>query len=548
MENLVSDIQTVETLLLTLLFVGLILAPFLAVGGIATVMGYGAFRRKGFQSPNAGVAPVPMTEEETLKLRLGWLALIAIIGAVASPFVYLALVFLFTVVVQYVPITIVLIIALLVAAGIILVFMSVFAMLAIWAERRVAGWIQVRRGPNRVGPFGLLQSVVDGIKLLAKEDIVPYVANRFLYEVAPLLVFAGAFIPFVAIPFSQHLVIADMDLGLFYVLAFGALEVVGILMAGWAPNSKWSLYGGMRLAAQMLSYEIPFALSALTAAILVGSLNLTEIIEWQTQGILIWESIDLGSAGYIFGFLSWTVFRSPATFVAFFIFYIASLAETKRAPFDLPEAESELVSGFHTEYTGIRFSYFFLAEYCAMYIVSALAAILFLGGWYFPLPTLDVESPQILAQVQAGLADITYDGFSWESVKLFLKTAFVTGPVVTAQAILNKTSLLAIYSELAGLINLVGKASFLVFVQLWLRWTIPRVRIDQVMHICLKVLLPFSLACLLLAGFQAVISPAPSVDEPEMIPGAVDPQNTAIAPTLDEFEISLEGTETALDS
>jgi NADH:ubiquinone oxidoreductase subunit H len=178
------------------------------------------------------------------------------------------------------------------AAVVVLIWMSLVAMLWIYLERRVAGWIQARHGPNRVGPFGILQSLADGIKLIGKEDIVPAKANRFMYELAPVLVMAGAIIPFAVLPFSRNLVIADMDLGLFYVLAFAALEVVGVLMAGWAPNSKWSLYGGMRLAAQMLSYEIPLGLSILVIVLLSGSLNLTEIVEWQTRGIAFFDGFE----------------------------------------------------------------------------------------------------------------------------------------------------------------------------------------------------------------------------------------------------------------
>ena len=432
----------------------------------------------------------------------------------------------------WVPIHVVFILGLLGAAGLILGWMTLIAMGWIYAERRVAGYIQARYGPNRVGPWGILQSLADGIKLLTKEDIIPAAANRFLYEMAPLLVFAGAFIPFVVLPFSQHLVIADMDLGIFYIMAFGALEVVGILMAGWAPNSKWTLYGGMRLAAQMLSYEIPLGLMVLVIVILSGSLNLGEIIEWQTAGLLMsetwsWEIPFLEWKPL--GFLSWGIFRGgPYTFIAFILFYICALAETKRAPFDLPEAESELVSGFHTEYTGIRFSYFFLSEYCAMYVMSVLGVVLYLGGWFWPLPTWEVTDVGFIDSVSAGLKEkvsfeaISYEGLTLtESVWEFRKAVWVTvtgvlwyGPIESVQAFFEPKTLSFVCSEAFGFINLVGKSFVLLFIMLWVRWTLPRLRIDQVMHLCLKVLLPFGLFLVVLASIQAAFTPTPDAPEP----------------------------------
>lgn len=317
----------------------------------------------------------------------------------------------------------------LVASAVILGVISLAAMILIYAERKVAGHIQSRLGPMRVGWHGILQSIADGLKLLVKEDVVPANAHRFLFSFAPALVLVGALVPFAALPFADVFVVANMDAALFFVLAFAALEVIGVIMAGWASNSKWSLYGGMRLAAQMMSYEIPMGLSALTVVLLAGTLNFNEIAAQQT------------ALPYIF--------ISPWALVAFVIFYVAGLASAKRAPFDLPEAESELVSGFHTEYSGMRFAFFFLAEYAVMVLVSMVASLLFLGGWNFPYPA-------------AG------------------------HPVLGAMQLLMKTSLL-------------------LFVMLWLRWTLPRVRIDQVMYMCLKVLLPFSLVCLIGAAFELVM-------------------------------------------
>lgn len=414
---------------------------------------------------------------------------------------------------EMIPVQFVYIAGLLAASGLIVVWMALTAMGWILYERKIAGWIQVRYGPNRVHPkkgpltllnafmpTGWLQSVADGIKLLGKEDIVPRGANRFLYELAPVLVFAGAFIPYVVIPFSQHAVIADMDIGLFYVLAFGSLEVIGILMAGWAPNSKWSLYGGMRLAAQMLSYEIPLGLSLLTVVILVGSLNLTDIILWQTAGVLIWDDLDGWFIHYVLGFLSWSIFKSPlAAAPAALIFYIAALAETKRAPFDLPEAESELVSGFHTEYTGIRFSYFFLAEYSAMYIMCVLGAIVFLGGWHYPFPAVYyVGDTGIMDAIAQALSIANAEGAGIID-RLWVACSSGFSQLMTWQACK------VIGNEIFGAANLILKAFALLFLMIWIRWTFPRVRIDQVIHICFKVLLPLSLFFAVVASFQAVI-------------------------------------------
>jgi NADH-quinone oxidoreductase subunit H len=347
-------------------------------------------------------------------------------------------------------------------------FITVYALLIIWAERRVAGFIQCRYGPNRVGPFGLLQSIADGVKLLLKEDIIPDRANKFMFAIAPVIVFVGVFIPFVALPFSQNILGASMDLGVFFVVSFMSLEVIGVIMAGWASNSKWSLYGGMRLAAQMMSYEIPLGMCVATVAVFTGSLNMNEIVE--AQGPI------------------WNVFRSPFLFIAFIVFYIAALASAKRAPFDLPEAESELVSGFHTEYSGMRFSFFFLAEYAAMYVLCALGAILFLGGWYGPIPVfwLDLFSGS---------------GTTW-ALSMALPPATVE---MIVKPLLPGNWLNLIVKEIIFATNLLIKSGALLFLMLQIRWTLPRLRIDQVMSLCWKYLLPFMLVCFFGAAAQAVL-------------------------------------------
>jgi NADH-quinone oxidoreductase subunit H len=339
-------------------------------------------------------------------------------------------------------------IGMLLACGALLGYVAVLCLFFVWAERRVAGRIQSRQGPNRVGPQGLLQLVADGIKLLIKEDIVPDTAHPLLFRAAPILVLMGAFAPFVVLPFSENLVVSNMSLGIYYALSFAALEVVGVIMAGWASHNKWSLFGGMRLAAQMMSYEIPMGLAILTVIVATGSLNLSHIVNDQ-QGAWIF---------------SWNVFHGfPWMFVAAFIFYIAGLASSKRTPFDLPEAESELVAGYHTEYSGMRFVIFLMSEYATMYVISTLTAILFLGGWHGPLPRVVAWSGQ------------TY----WQA-----------GPIL---------------ANMIGAANVIGKAFFLMFVMLWLRWTFPRVRIDQIIYICMKVLVPFGIVCLIGAAAWAVI-------------------------------------------
>jgi NADH-quinone oxidoreductase subunit H len=323
------------------------------------------------------------------------------------------------------------------SCALVLVFTSLLAGEIVWLERRVAGRMQARIGPNRVGPQGLLQFLADGVKLLSKEDIVPALADRFTFLMAPVIVYMGAFAAFAVIPFGYGLVPADMNVGLFLVFALGSIEVVGVIMAGWASNSKWAILGSMREVAQMVSYEMPLAISALAIVVLGGTMNLTDLVLQQSGGV--WN---------------WYMFRGPFAFVAFFIFFCAALANLKRAPFDLPEAESELVAGFHTEYSGFRFAVFFLAEYTAMILFSMLTAVLFMGGWDPGFPV-----------------DLTGPGTRW-----------------------------------IGFGVLFAKTFFLLFVMIWLRWTLPRFRIDKVMYLCYKILLPWSVVCVVGAALQVLLA------------------------------------------
>lgn len=313
----------------------------------------------------------------------------------------------------------------------------VFAMLAlavlfmVWLERKVSAHIQDRVGPMVVGGWhGWAQTIADALKLLLKEDIVPESVDRVLFKMAPFVVFLGAFAAFVVLPFGASSYVADLNIGILYVVAVSSLSVIGIIMAGWASNNKYSLYGSMRAAAQVVSYEIPAAIAIMTVIISVGSLSMVDIVREQ-EG---WN---------------WFIWRNPPfLFLAFIVYFIASLAEVNRTPFDLPEAESELVAGYHTEYSGMRFAFFFLAEYANMFLVSSVAVTLFFGGWTLPIAGLE----------------------------------FIPGPVV-----------------------FFVKALILIFIQMWMRWSLPRLRVDQLMYINWKVLLPISFVLILGAGWMAIL-------------------------------------------
>ena len=316
-------------------------------------------------------------------------------------------------------------------------FFGLPAFAFIWAERKVSGRIQDRLGPTHCGGrFGWLQSLADGVKLIQKEDLAPLAADSMLFRVAPYLVVVASIVSFVFLPFSDGWVAVALDVGLFASLAVLSLEVLGIILAGYSSGSKWSLFGGMREAAQMVSYEIPLGLTAVLPVAIAGSMNLNEVCHIQSGG-----------------FWNWLIFANPFSFIAFFVFFTVTLASNKRAPFDLAEAESELVGGFHTEYSGMRWSFFFLAEYGSMFFVSGVGVMLFLGGWWTGLGNFD----QLISQVIGGYP-----------------------------------------SRLFGMLIFLLKSSLLVFVQIWIRWTLPRLRIDQVMTTCLKYLVP--IACFLLLG------------------------------------------------
>ena len=321
----------------------------------------------------------------------------------------------------------------LVALVVLSAFVAPLAGVTSWLERRVWARMQSRVGPNRVGPQGILQWLADGIKNLLKEDLIPTDADAKLFSFAPYVVFMGFLCTFVVIPFG-----ADLNIGILYILAVTSLVVVGILMAGWASNNKWSLLGGMRSAAQIVSYEIPAGLAILTIIFLAGTMSMQGIIKAQGWGP--WD---------------WFLFHNPFTFGAFFLYFTAALAEGNRTPFDIPEAESELVAGYVTEYSGMRFLFFFFAEWGNLYVIGAVATTLFLGGWQVPPLPIFENSPVLLGVAQF--------------VTFFLK------------------------------------AYMWVFVAMWVRATLPRVRVDQLMALCWKYMVPLSFMCLLgTIGFMFV--------------------------------------------
>ncbi len=300
-------------------------------------------------------------------------------------------------------------------------FISLSSMFLIWWERKVSAHIQTRFGPMRVGWHGLLQPIADAIKLLLKEDIVPCGVDKWVWWLAPFFATVPAIMVFVTIPFSNNLIVKDLNVGIFYIIAITSVGILGIFMAGWGSNNKYSLLGGMRSVAQIISYEIPLILSIVTVVMFTRSLSMQKIVQAQTG--------------------HWFILK-PSLAVAFLVYVISATAEVNRAPFDIPEAESELVAGFHTEYSGMKFAMFFIAEYTNIFTIAAIATTLFLGGWLGPL--------------------------------------------------------------LPGVVWFLIKTYGLVFILMWVRWTFPRVRVDQLMGFAWKVLTPVSFVNLLIAGWLLI--------------------------------------------
>ncbi|MCX6830300.1 MAG: NADH-quinone oxidoreductase subunit NuoH [candidate division Zixibacteria bacterium] len=313
-------------------------------------------------------------------------------------------------------------ISLVAAAFVVFGFLAVVALFLVWWERKVSAHIQQRFGPMRTGWHGWLQTIADMIKLLQKEDITPATADRPVFFWAPVIALTAAFAAYVVMPFGKGLIVSDLNIGILFMVAITTFTIISLLMAGWGSNNKYSLLGGMRSAAQVVSYEVPMVVSILAVVLFAGSMSMVDIVESQAK------------------IYQWYIFRLPFGPIAFIIYIISGTAETNRTPFDLPEAEQELVAGFNVEYSGMKFAMFFFAEFINLFTISAIGATLFLGGWQGPfLP-------------------------SW--------------------------------------VWFMGKSLFLVFVLMWFRWTYPRLRVDQLMEFSWKFLLPVSFANLIVAGFM----------------------------------------------
>jgi NADH-quinone oxidoreductase subunit H len=331
------------------------------------------------------------------------------------------------------------------------------------AERKVLSWMQDRMGPMEVGPYGILQPIADGIKLFFKEDIIPAGANWVLFSLAPILSLIPAFIGFAVVPYGPNIeyelygvtikpfIITDINIGILYILAFASIGAYGVILGGWASNNKYSLLGGLRAAAQVISYELNIGLAIIGVIILSGSLSLVTIAEKQAGGFWHWNVIGMGHGDW------WWV---PVTQVVGFVVYVISaVAETNRLPFDLPEADSELVAGWMTEYSGMRFAFFFMAEYANMILVSCIASVLFLGGYQPPTPHFIVEY-------------LGFPGLAWA------EAAFLWFPL---------------------------KVYCFLFLFFWIRATLPRLRYDQLMRFGWKVMLPLALANIVITSIVVYV-------------------------------------------
>ncbi len=324
-----------------------------------------------------------------------------------------------------------------------LVFILLYALVAIYVEMKMAAHMQDRLAYMRTGWHGVLQPIADMLKLLQKEDTIPAAADRIFFILAPYIVFIGSYAVFAALPFGSSFIGSNLNIGIFYIVAISSLVVVGIMMAGWSSNNKWSLFGALRSAAQIISYEIPSAFAILGVVMIAGTMNLQELSAAQTGGIQHWMILG-GTLP-----LMKKLIVIPVMLVLFVVYYVSSMAEVNRTPFDIPEAESELVQGYMTEYSGMKFAIFYLAEYANLFAVSAIATVLFFGGWASPFASV------------------------------------MTGP-------------------LWSVFWFVAKGMLLVCVNIWLRWTLPRLRVDQLMYVSWKVLTPFAFACVLALGLILV--------------------------------------------
>jgi len=366
-----------------------------------------------------------------------------------------------------------------IAALVLLLFMAPTAGIITWVERRVSARMQSRIGPNRAGPHGFLIWIADGIKSVMKEDIIPTDSDHTLFRLAPYLVFIGVSATFVVMPFGQYLIAADLDIGILFVIAVTSLVAIGLMTGGWASNNKWSLLGGVRAAAQVISYEIPAAVSIVCIVMMTGSLSMQDIIVAQGG---IGDSL-LTTGGWPW---YWFVFRNPVTFLLFFLFFITALAEGNRAPFDLPEAESEIVNGYNTEYSGMRYLFFMFAEWANVFVFCGIASALFLGGWQVPGVTPAAQEHSIALQ-------------------------------------------------LLGTFLFLLKSWILIFVVVWVRWTLPRVRIDQLMNLCWKWFVPMSFGAFLLTALWVL----GTASWPTTAEGALPSSGDPVIPMAAQLVISI---------
>lgn len=323
-----------------------------------------------------------------------------------------------------------------IAALVMVKLLALVGGLGTYAERKISADLQMRQGPNRVGPFGILQFLADGVKMILKEDLVPNSSDRAMFNLAPIFAMVGVFATVAVLPWSSGLTLTQLNMGVIYVLGVSSLMGVAVFLGGYSSNSKWSMLGGMRGASQIISYEIPITLSILGIVLLAGGLSFNTFAE--AQGGMPHE---------------WFIFHNPFTFIGFFVFFIGMLAETNRAPFDLPEAESELVSGYHTEYSGMKFAFFALAEYVEVFVLCGICSTLFLGGYKVPF---DFGNGEVLSQHL---------------------------PLIIGKNI----------GQLLQLGAFVTKTCILYYIVIWIRWTLPRLRVDALMTLCWKYLTPIAL-------------------------------------------------------
>src|SRR5260221_836805 len=384
------------------------------------------------------------------------------------------------------------------AVTILLLLSPPIAFVVMYRELKIIALMNLRIGPDRVGPWGTLLSTVHGLKVLMKEDFTPNRADAVVFTWAPVVVFSTAILSALVLPFAPGLFGQDLNLGLLYFFAVGGLTVVGLLMGGWSSFNKYSLLGGLRSAAQIVSYEIPLTLSVVGVVILAGTLSLNQIVQQQSG----W-------------FFDWYAFRQP---LGFLIFFIAATAEANRTPFDLTEADSEIVAGFATEYSGMRFGFFFFAEYINVFIVSVIISVLFLGGWNAPIPlphiaiTVDPGSLGLALLFLVALVPLSGTPVLAGPLSLFRSqtrwwVALIVGFVlfnVLAGAVFFVWAYIS-FDAVAGLFWFLGKTFTLVFVFVWMRGTLPRVRIDQLMGFAWKWLLPASLLNLFVTALAVIV-------------------------------------------